>query len=398
LWGAYAVSTFGTWLAFDAFSLIAILVLHAGPGAVSLLAAAGLAVGAVVALPLGPWIDFRTKRPVMIAMDLVRFGALLSLPVAYAFGWLTFAQLLVVSVVTAAADITFKAASGAFLKSLVHGDELLVANGRFEATQWTATMVGPPVGGAAIGLLGPVATVVANAVSFVLSALGIRAIGGGEARPAPREPNARPRATDLLDGWRYILGDPSLRGLFFNTVLVSGLIMATAPLIAVLMLGKLGFPPWEYGLAFAAPCLGGLIGARLSRRVVGRMGKPRVLLVFGTLRACWSIGLAFVQPGLAGLLLVIFVQTGLVTCMGIFNPVYATHRLERTPNDRVARVLSAWSVSSSATIAALTAVWGLLATVTSARDAIALAGVLMLATPLLLAQRRPQRTGAVAQA
>jgi hypothetical protein len=84
--------------------------------------------------------------------------------------------------------------------------------------------------------------------------------------------------------------------------------------------------------------------------------------------------------------------------MGIFNPVYATHRLERTPNDRVARVLSAWSVSSSATIAALTAVWGLLATVTSARDAIALAGVLMLATPLLLAQRRPQRTGAVAQA
>src|SRR3954470_7184113 len=82
LWTAFAVSTVGTWLAFDAFPLIAILVLHSGPGQVSLLAAAGLAVGALVAVPLGPWVEFRRKRRVMIAMDLVRFCALLSVPAA----------------------------------------------------------------------------------------------------------------------------------------------------------------------------------------------------------------------------------------------------------------------------------------------------------------------------
>lgn len=41
LWAAYASSAFGTRLAFDAFPLIAILVLHAGTTEVSLLAAAG---------------------------------------------------------------------------------------------------------------------------------------------------------------------------------------------------------------------------------------------------------------------------------------------------------------------------------------------------------------------
>ncbi|MEA2458981.1 MAG: hypothetical protein QOC95_1953, partial [Thermoleophilaceae bacterium] len=56
----------------------------------------------------------------------------------------------------------------------------------------------------------------------------------------------------------------------------------------------------------------------------------------------------------------------------------------QTPTDRVARTLSAWSVTSSATIAAMTALWGLLASLTSARTAIAIAGLLMLATPLLL--------------
>jgi hypothetical protein len=70
--------------------------------------------------------------------------------------------------------------------------------------------------------------------------------------------------------------------------------------------------------------------------------------------------------------------------MGVFNPVFATYRPEQTPPDRVARTLSAWSVTSSATIAALTALWGVLAALTSLRIAIAAAGVLILGTPLLL--------------
>jgi MFS family permease len=386
LWGAYAVSTFGTWLAFDAFPLIAILVLHSGPAQVSLLAAAGLAVGAVVAAPLGPWVEFRRKRPVMVAMDLVRFAAAMSVPVAYALGRLSFFQLLIVAVVVAAADIAFKAASGAFLKTFLPPEDLLLANARFESTTWTATMLGPPLGGLAIGLLGPVTTVVADAVSYLLSALGIRAIGGEEPRPRG---TAAPRrsAGDLLEGWRHILGHPTLRPLFFNTILVNGLIMATAPLLAVLMLGQLGFAPWQYGLAFAAPCLGGLLGSRLSRRVVARFGQHRVMLTAGVLRACWPVGLVVVGPGAAGLALVIVVQFGLVTCVGVFNPIFATYRLEQTEPGLVARTLSAWSVSSNATIAALTALWGLLAGLTSPRAGIAAAGFLILFTPLLLPLR-----------
>ncbi|MGW2944156.1 MFS transporter, partial [Streptomyces sp. NPDC001226] len=172
LWAAFAVSSYGTWLGFGAFPLIAIVVLHSGPTQVAVLAAAGRAVGAMVAVPLGPWVEFRRKRPVMIAMDLTRCAAMVSVPVAFAFGVLGFAQLLVVSVVVAAANIAFNAASGAFVKTLVPREDLLVANGRFESTMWTASMVGPPLGGAAIGIFGPMTTVVADAVSYLLSALG----------------------------------------------------------------------------------------------------------------------------------------------------------------------------------------------------------------------------------
>ena len=386
LWAAFAVSTFGTCFAFDALALIAILVLHSGPTAVSALAAAGRVVGAALAVPLGPWVEFRRKRPVMVAMDLTRFAAVMSIPAAFALGWLGFAQLLMVSVVVAAADIVFRAASGACLKALVRPADLLVANGRFESTTWTAISLGPPLGGAAISLFGPVTTVVVDAISYLLSAIGIGAIREEEPRPA-RTLAPRLRVGDLLDGWRYILAHPTLRPLFFNTTLVNGLIMATAPLVAVLMLGHLGFKPWQYGLAFGVPCVGGLMGSRLAQPLVARFGQHQVMLAAGALRACWSVGLAFIHPGMAGIVLVIAVQFGLVTCVGVFNPVLATYRLDQTETDRIARTLSAWSVTSNVTIAALTAMWGLLAGVTGPRTAIAIAGVLLVATPLLLPRR-----------
>ncbi|MBN9619238.1 MAG: MFS transporter, partial [Actinobacteria bacterium] len=146
LWAAYAISTYGTWLGFGAFSFIAIRVLHASAAEVAGMSAAGLAAGALVAVPMGPWVEFRAKRPVMIGTDLIRFGAQASIPIAYAVGGLSIAQLTCVSVVLSAATIAFTAASGAFLKALVEPADLLSANARFESTSWSASVVGPTLG------------------------------------------------------------------------------------------------------------------------------------------------------------------------------------------------------------------------------------------------------------
>jgi MFS family permease len=387
LWAAYAVSAYGSGLGFGAFPLIAVLVLHASPAQVSALSAIGPAVGALIALPLGPWVEFRRKRPIMIAMDLARFAAMMTIPVAYAFGRLSFVQLLGVSAVIAAARIAFNSASGASLRAIVQPDDLLVANARFESTTWSSIAVGPPLGGAAISLFGPVTTVIADAVSYLLSALGITAIRGREERPQRTGEN-RMRTGELLDGWRHILTQPGLRALYLNNLVVSGLIMATEPLLAVLLLRQLRFPPWQYGLAFAAPCVGGLIGSRLARRVVARYGERKILRTVGTLRAVWLIGLAFVRPGVIGLMTVMAVELAIIISMSLYNPVLATYRLQHTPRGRIARTLSAWSISSSASIAIFSALGGLLADATSTRTALTVAGLLILTSPLLLPRHR----------
>jgi MFS family permease len=386
LWSAYAVSTYGTWIAFGAFPLIAVRVLHSPAFAVSLLEAAGLAVAAIVAFPLGPWVEHRAKRPVMIAMDLIRFLAMASVPIVYFLGLLSYGQLLVVSIISGTANIAFTAASGAYLKYLVRSDHLLAANGRFEGTSWVATAAGPPLGGALIGLLGPVITVMADAFSYLLSALGVLRIRAGDVA-VPPDPATRLRGADLLAGWRFILHDRVLRRLFLNALTVGGLIMATSPLLAVLLLGQYHFPAWQYGLAFGIPALGGFVGARLSARLVTRYSRHRVMIVSGWLRSLFPLGLAFTHPGIPGLLTVIIVEGLLITCMGVFNPIYATERLQRAPADHAAQVLSTWSVSSKLVQATLMASWGILATLTSPLTAITISGILLLATPLLLPKR-----------
>lgn len=384
LWAAYATSVAGTWLAFDAFPLIAVLVLDAGPAQVSLLAAAGLAVGALLAVPLGPLVEFRHKLPVMVGADLLRFAALVTVPLAHWLGALAFWHLLVVAVLVATADITFQAASGAYLKGLLPASDLLPASARLETTAWTATIVGPPTGGALVGLFGPLVTVLLNAVSFLASALCLRGARGPE--PVPARVTA-PRAADLVAGWRHLLGDPVLRPLLLNTALVNGLVLATSPLMAVLMLGDLGFPAWQYGLAFALPCLGGLIGSRCAVPLARRFGDLRVLRVTGVARACWPLPLALVQPGPTGLALVLLTQFGLLLSVGVFTPLLTAHRLRAIAPDRTARALTAWTITVRATTALATALGGVLAGLVGTRASLLVIGLSLLLTPALLPRR-----------
>lgn len=382
LWAAFAVSTYGTWLGFGAFAIIVIRVLHEGPVQVALLSSVGLAAGALLAVPLGSWIEYRPKLPVLIAADLIRFGALATLPIAYLVGALTFAQLLMVSVAVAAARIVFTAASGAYLKSIVAPDDLLTANSRFESTNWSASVLGPALGGALIGLLGPLTTICVDAVSYVLSAASLKAITNAEDEP-PTKSHGR-RLADIGEGWRFVWAGPGLRPLLSNAVLVNGLIMAGESPLTVMMLRDLHFSTWQYGLAFSLPCIGGLVGARLAGPITTRLGRRAMLLGVGSLRACWPIGLAFVGPGTGGLATVIAVELGLIFCCALYNPVSTSYRQEQTPADRMSRVGAAWSISTGLSIAGMTAGWGVLAAVTSPRIALAVAGALLLLTPVTL--------------
>ncbi|WP_063920294.1 MFS transporter [Nocardia violaceofusca] len=308
LWQASTVSQLGSALGAGALPLIAILVVHASALQVSLMAAiAGLA-SAAIALPMGSFIEFHRKRPIMMHADLVSFAALASVPLAACFGALTYGQLCVVLTLQTLCDMVFNAASGAYVKAIVAEPHRVRANSRFESTFWTAATIGAPIGGILLTVFGATITVALDAVSYLLSAFGIRSIAIIEPIPA-HAPTDHQWRREIHSGWTYIFDHPVLRRLFWNGMLFGGAVTLTTPLLALLMLRELHFAPWQYGLALGLPCFGGLLGSLCSPRLVARFGQRAVLLGSGTLRTCWMGLLLIAGPSALGLLVILTAET-----------------------------------------------------------------------------------------
>ncbi|HEY9328632.1 MAG TPA: MFS transporter [Streptomyces sp.] len=386
LWGAYAVSAAGSAVGMGALPLVALLVLHCSAFQVSLLAAMSAVASALIALPLGVRIEHRYKRPVMITADLVRCAVLASIPVAMAFDGLTFTQLCAVGILQTAASVAFDAASGAHLKALVPPAHRLRANSLLETTNWISVSAGPPVGGLLIGVLGAAATMVTDALSFLGSALGIRRIRQPEPAPPVRAAGSPP-GRDIAAGWQFLLRHPGLRPLFFNALLFGGSVMMASPLMAVLMLRDLGLEPWQYGLALGLPCLGGVLGSRLAPPLTRRLGQRRVLLLSGVLRTVWLVLLPLTPSGGLGVCTVVAADFGLLFSAGIFNPSYTTYRMAATPDAFMSRVGTSWSVGAKTSQAAFMIAGGILAGAAGVRGALLIAGLLCMASALLLPWR-----------
>ncbi|MFJ3310510.1 MFS transporter [Streptomyces sp. NPDC086549] len=386
LWGAYGISAAGSAVAMGALPLVALLVLHSSAFQVSLLTALSAVASAVIALPLGVRIEHQYKRPVMITADLVRCAVLVSVPVAATFGGLTFVHLCAVGILQTAAGVAFDAASGAHLKALILPEHRLRANSLFETTNWISVSAGPPVGGLLVGVLGPTTTMAADATSFLGSALGIRRIRRPE--PAPPAPAAAHLARDIAAGWQYILRHRGLRSLFCNSLLFGGSIMMTSPLMAVLMLRDLGLAPWQYGLALGLPCLGGVLGSRLTPLLTRRFGQRRILLLSGVARTLWTILLPLAPSGALGVSIIVTADFGLLFAAGVFNPSFTTYRMEATQDAFMTRVGTSWSVSSKTCQAVFMIVGGLIAETAGVRGALIIAGVLCLSSALLLPWRK----------
>ncbi|MBT2907910.1 MFS transporter [Streptomyces sp. McG8] len=387
LWGAYSVSAAGSAVGMGALPLIALLVLDSSAFQVSVLAALSAVASALIALPLGVRIEHQYKRPVMITADLARCVLLASIPLAMAFERLTFTQLCVVGVLQTAASVAFDAASGAHLKALVRPEHRLRANSLFETTNWISVSAGPPIGGLVIGALGAAATMVVDALSFLGSAVGIHRIRQPEPAPPARAAAAH-LGRDIAAGWRYLLRHPGLRPLFFNALLFGGSVMMASPLMAVLMLDDLGLAPWQYGLALGLPCLGGVLGSRLTPLLTRRFGQRRILLVSGVARTLWTVLLPLVPSGALGLLVIVAADFGLLLSAGVFNPSFTNYRMAATPDAFMSRVGTSWSVGAKTCQAAFVIAGGLIAAAAGVRGALLVAGLLCMASVLLLPWRK----------
>jgi hypothetical protein len=80
-------------------------------------------------------------------------------------------------------------------------------------------------------------------------------------------------------------------------------------------------------------------------------------------------------------------RLALLICAGAFNPTFATYRMAATADSHMARVMSAWSISSQLARPLFIAAGGLIAAATGPRTALAVLAGLVLTSVVLLPWR-----------
>jgi predicted MFS family arabinose efflux permease len=296
LMAAFAVSSVGTKIAREAVPLTAVLVLQAGPGALSLLGVAATLPVLVLGLFAGVWVDRWRRRPLMIAADLLRFLAVISIPLAAWCGLLTMTQLFAVVMAVAALSLLFTAADAAYLPSLVEADRLTKANAARETIDATAEIVGPPIGGVLVQVLTAPAALLIDAISYLVSALFLFRMRHAEP-VAPAQTQRRPILREIGEGLGALWHLPILRPLLMARAIRTFFGGMIGPFYVLYLIRHLGVSPAAMGVLIACGGVAALAGAALVPWVNARVpAGPGLIGAF----AIKTIGLACLP--LAGLL------------------------------------------------------------------------------------------------
>ncbi|MBB6350695.1 MFS family permease [Nonomuraea muscovyensis] len=184
LYVAGAVSQFGSQIGYVAMPLLAVTVLAAGPGEVALLSALGTLTVLVLGLPAGVWVDRLRRRPLMIAADVLRALVLLSVPVAWWWGWLGMGQLYAVAVLVGSGTLVFDLAAVSLLPGLVGRERLTSANSLLVSTWAGMDVAGRSVAGVLVQVAGAPLALLLDALSYLWSATWLRRV------PDPSPPAA----------------------------------------------------------------------------------------------------------------------------------------------------------------------------------------------------------------
>jgi dTMP kinase len=290
LWLVLGLSSLGDWLGLLATATFV-------SAQVSASAAKGAAFGTVIAVQLlpavmlgplaGVFADRFDRRYTMVAVDILRFLLITSIPTVQLFGarpavvvgWAAVAMFCVQT-----AALLWVPAKEAAVPNLLSRAQLETANQLTLITTYGITPV------LAAGLLGATARLPAlfgvvdatalavyfNALTFLASALvvlfGIEEISGRTGREARQRQPSMLRG--FAEGWRYVVHTPLVRGLVLGILGAfagGGVVIGTAKFFAQ----SLGGGDATFATLFATLFVGLGVGILAGPRIVGRLSRRR---------------------------------------------------------------------------------------------------------------------------
>ncbi|HEY7562310.1 MAG TPA: MFS transporter [Gaiellaceae bacterium] len=315
LWLGQSVSLLGDQVGFIALPLAAVLVLDAGPGEMGLLGAAALAPYLLLSLPAGVWLDrVASRRRVMVATDVARAVLLASIPLAYALDALSFAQLYAVAFLTGCLAVFFDLSYPTLFVSVTPRERFLEGNSLVHGSRSFSFVAGPSLGGLLVQLLSAPFALLADAVSFLGSALFLGRVRAEE--PPVDQAAATSMRAQAAEGLRFIGGNAIFRPTLTAVATLNFFNSAFLALFILYATRTLGIGAGALGLVLGVAALGGICGAVIAGRVGRRLGVGRAFAL-GCVLFTAPLILVPLAQGPKALVLVFLFAAELISGLGV---------------------------------------------------------------------------------
>ncbi|MFC7613825.1 MFS transporter [Actinokineospora soli] len=294
LWVGDTIAQFGTAVGNIVLPLLAVGLLNASAFEMGVLTAAESAAFLLLGLPAGAWVDRVRRRPLMIRMDLARAALLLTVPVAWWLGALTFTHLVLVALLVGTCTVFFDVGYQSYLPSLVGREHLVEGNAKLQASHSVAH-AGPALGGGAAQLLGAASALVTTGFGYLASALFLSRITAVE--PEPVRPEVRNLRAEVLEGLRFVLGNRYLRSIVACTGTWNLFGSVNTAVLVLFLIDHVGLTEGAVGLVVGLAGVGGILGALVAGRVGRVVGQARTIWLVPVLSAPFSLLFPLAAPG-----------------------------------------------------------------------------------------------------
>jgi len=202
----------------------------------------------------------------MIATDIGRGLLIATVPIAYAFGHLTWAQLYVVAFLSGTLSVFFFVAYGAFFQVVVEREDYVTANSLIHGSRAFSFLAGTSLGGILVQVLrGPYALAL-DAVSYAWSAFFLGRIDAEEPPGVPHDSGG------LMSGVRWIRDNAIIRAELLGVATLNLFNFMFFALFLLYATRYLEVSPATLGIVLGAASIGTLSGSFVTARISRRIG------------------------------------------------------------------------------------------------------------------------------
>jgi MFS family permease len=374
-WGAAAVSGLGTYVTLLALQALVVLTLDGSATDVGWLNSARWLPYLVVGLVVGAVVDRRRRLPIMVTSDVAQAILLMTIPLFWWLGLLSFPLLLVIVLGYGTASVVNAAAAMSFLPRLVAPKDLQRAHARVDGTDAGAMTAGPALGGALVSAFGAPLAVVLDALSYLFSALTLSRINTTE--PTPRAGRTvRGLLSEVLNGVRWIYRGSGLAvlAIFTHGWFVGHAIIGVV--LAPYALDMLDLTAFQFGIIGAAGGIGAVLGAAVTTWVGRRLGNGRTIVAAHIVTTIAVLVLIIAGRGTSQTeaVVVLAVGQGLYgLAMGMSNSHEMSYRQLMTPDELQARTNTTLHALNRAVMVVIAPLAGMLADTWGIRPTLLLA-------------------------